>query len=188
MILLIDNYDSFTYNLAHLLGVAGKEVAVVRNDALDPGDIPGIAPEGIVLSPGPGRPEAAGATVDIVRLHGASVPILGICLGHQAIGYAYGAQVLRHGECVHGRASSVRHDGGDIFSSVGNPFEAGRYHSLVVSRSGLPACLSVTAETADGTIMALRHVEHPVRGLQFHPESILTPAGARIIENWLAAI
>jgi anthranilate synthase/aminodeoxychorismate synthase-like glutamine amidotransferase len=187
LILLIDNYDSFTYNLAHLLREAGREVAVVRNDVVDPDRIPDMAPEGIVLSPGPGRPEDAGATVDIVRRYGATIPILGICLGHQAIGVAYGARVVRHDECVHGRSSPVRHDGEDIFASLENPFDAGRYHSLVVSRRGLPGCLLVTAETDDGAVMALRHAAHPVRGLQFHPESILTPAGGRIIGNWLAA-
>ncbi|HLF14926.1 MAG TPA: aminodeoxychorismate/anthranilate synthase component II [Bacteroidota bacterium] len=186
MILLVDNYDSFTYNLAHLFGMAGKEVKVVRNDAIRPGDVGGMTPEGIVLSPGPGRPETAGVIVELVRRYGGSIPILGICLGHQAIGYAYGADIIRHEECVHGRSSPVFHGGEDIFRAIDNPFEAGRYHSLVISRHRLPDCLRVTAETPDGTIMGVRHVSHPVRGLQFHPESILTPAGRLIIENWLA--
>ncbi len=188
MILLVDNYDSFTYNLAHMIGAAGKEVRVARNDAITPDDIPGMSPEGIVLSPGPGRPEQAGVTVGIIRRFGDSIPILGICLGHQAIGAAYGAEIVRNGECVHGRASAVRHDGSDMFSGIASPFDAGRYHSLVVSRESLPASLRVTAETDDGTIMAIRHVSHPVRGLQFHPESILTPAGPHLIANWLRAI
>lgn len=185
MILLIDNYDSFTYNLAHLLVIAGKEVSVLRNDVIDAEGVADLAPEGIVLSPGPGRPESAGTIVEIIRRHGTAIPILGICLGHQAVGYAYGGRVERHAECVHGRSSPVRHSGDDLFRSVDNPFDAGRYHSLVVSRRGLPSCLRVTAETADGTIMALRHEAYPVQGLQFHPESILTPDGPRIIANWL---
>ncbi len=188
MILLVDNYDSFTYNLAHMLEAAGKDVVVVRNDAIDPVDIPTMSPEGIVLSPGPGRPETAGATVEIIRRFGEVIPVLGICLGHQAIGFAYGADVARHDQCVHGRSSPVFHGGDDIFQSVENPFDAGRYHSLVVSPERLPDCLSVTARTADGVIMGVRHRSHPVRGLQFHPESILTPAGTRLIGNWLATL
>ncbi len=188
MILLVDNYDSFTYNLAHILGMAGRQVTVVRNDAIDPADIPGMSPEGIVISPGPGRPETAGMTLEIIRRFGESIPILGICLGHQAIGCAYGAAVTRHDECVHGRSSPVFHGGEDIFQSLDNPMSAGRYHSLVVSRDRFPDCLRVTAETADGVIMGMRHRSHPVRGLQFHPESILTPAGPRIMGNWLATL
>lgn len=187
MILLVDNYDSFTYNLAHMFGVAGKDVVVVRNDAMTLDDVSGLAPEGIVLSPGPGRPETAGVTLGLIQRFGASIPILGICLGHQAIGAAYGAEIVRHEECVHGRSSAVLHDGEDIFCGIDNPFDAGRYHSLVISREKLPDVLRVSAETADGTIMGIRHVTHPVRGLQFHPESILTPAGAAIINNWLGS-
>ncbi len=188
MILLVDNYDSFTHNLAHMIGVAGREVMVVRNDAVTSEDVAASSPGGIVLSPGPGRPEQAGVTLGLIRRFGSSIPILGVCLGHQAIGVAYGAEVVRHVECVHGRASAVRHDGTDIFRGVASPFGAGRYHSLVVSRWNLPEALRVTAETEDGTIMGIRHSSHPVRGVQFHPESILTPAGAAIVNNWLETL
>jgi anthranilate synthase/aminodeoxychorismate synthase-like glutamine amidotransferase len=188
MILLIDNYDSFTHNLAHLLASSGREIAVRRNDALGAGDVAAMAPEGIVISPGPGRPETAGITVEIVRRLGASVPILGVCLGHQAIGYAYGAEVVRQAECAHGIASPVTHDGSAIFRGVSNPFDAGRYHSLAISPPTLPSCLRVTASTADGTIMGIAHEKHPVAGLQFHPESILTPDGALIVRNWITSI
>jgi anthranilate synthase component 2 len=188
MILLIDNYDSFTHNLAHLLALTGLEIAVRRNDSLSTGDAVAMGPDGIVISPGPGRPEAAGITVDLVRSLGATVPILGVCLGHQAIGYAYGAAIVRQGECAHGVASPVSHDGSALFRGVGNPFDAGRYHSLAIAPPTLPACLRVTATTADGTIMGIAHREHPVAGLQFHPESILTPDGALIVRNWIASL
>lgn len=188
MILLVDNYDSFTWNLAHMIAVTGREVLVRRNDEVGPEEVAAIGPEGIVLSPGPGRPETAGSIVEIVRRHGPSVPILGICLGHQAIGVAYGAEVVRGAECVHGRASAVRHGGADLFGGVEDPFPAGRYHSLVIAPEGLPPCLAVTATAADGTIMGVRHATHPVRGLQFHPESVLTPAGPRIVANWLGTL
>lgn len=188
MILLIDNYDSFTHNLAHLLESAGRDVSVVRNDALAPADVGVMGPEGIVISPGPGRPEAAGVIVEVIRGYGASVPILGVCLGHQAIGVAYGASVVRQAECAHGVASPVFHDGSGVFAGIESPFEGGRYHSLAIERPTVPACLRVTAETADGTIMGIVHASHPVAGVQFHPESILTPDGARIIRNWISSL
>lgn len=185
MILLIDNYDSFTYNIAHLITSAGAELTVVRNDAIDPAGAGALHPDGIVISPGPGRPERAGATLGIVKALGASVPILGVCLGHQAIGAAYGARIVRLPEPVHGRASAVRHDRTDLFKGLPLPFEAGRYHSLAVERASMPPCLLVTAEAEDGTVMGLRHASHPARGVQFHPESILTPDGSAIVRNWM---
>jgi anthranilate synthase/aminodeoxychorismate synthase-like glutamine amidotransferase len=188
MILLLDNYDSFTHNLAHILQSTGREVVVTRNDAIGTDEVSAMRPEGIVISPGPGRPEGAGITVELIRRLGASVPILGVCLGHQAIGQAYGATVVRQTECAHGIASPVIHDGCSIFTGVANPFEAGRYHSLVISPQSLPGCLRVTAMTADGTIMAIEHSSHPATGVQFHPESILTPDGALIIRNWIASL
>jgi len=188
MILLIDNYDSFTHNLAHLIESAGREVVVARNDALTAGEAAAKAPEGIVISPGPGRPEHAGVTVELIRRLGPSVPILGVCLGHQAIGHAYGAAIVRQAECAHGVASPVTHDGSALFRGVGNPFDAGRYHSLAIDPPTVPDCLRVTATTADGTIMAVAHAEYRVAGLQFHPESILTPDGAQIVRNWIASL
>jgi anthranilate synthase component 2 len=185
VILVLDNYDSFTYNLVQYLAELGARVTVRRNDELTVADVGRMAPEAVVISPGPGRPEDAGISVELVRALGATTPILGVCLGHQAIGCAYGARVVLAPEALHGKTSEVYHGGDALFEGVPSPFTATRYHSLVVDRSGLPAELEVTAETADGLVMALRHRRHPVFGVQFHPESILTPDGKRILGNFL---
>jgi para-aminobenzoate synthetase component 2 len=184
MILLVDNFDSFVYNLARYLEEIGNETLVVRNDQIDIAGIRALNPEAIVISPGPCAPPKAGISMDVVRELGAEVPILGVCLGHQVIGAAYGGQVVR-GEPVHGRASPIHHDGRGIFQGMPAPFQAGRYHSLVVARAGLPAKLEVAAALADGTIMALRHACHPVVGIQFHPESVLTEHGHALLRNFL---
>ncbi len=185
MILMIDNYDSFTYNLVQYLGQLGEEVTVRRNDEITLGEIEEMAPEAIVLSPGPCSPEQAGITVDVVRQFHRRVPILGVCLGHQAIGHAFGGRVVRAGRIMHGKTSPILNDGRTIFRGLANPFPAGRYHSLIVERGTLPDCLEVSAETEEGEIMGLRHRTLPVEGIQFHPESILTPQGKRIIRNFL---
>jgi anthranilate synthase component II len=187
MILVIDNYDSFTYNLVHLVARV-SEVRVVRNDEISLDDIAGLAPRGILISPGPGRPVDAGITEDAIRTFGASIPILGVCLGHQAIGEVFGGRVDYASELMHGKTSEVTHDGVGVFRGVEQPFIATRYHSLVVSRDDLPGDLTITAETSDGTIMGLRHREWPVEGIQFHPESVLTTEGPRMIANWTESI
>lgn len=187
MILVIDNYDSFTYNLVHLVA-RESDVRVVRNDEVSLDDIADMAPSGILISPGPGRPADAGITEDVIRTFGASIPILGVCLGHQAIGEVFGGRVDYAPELMHGKTSEVSHDGEGVFLGVELPFVATRYHSLVVSRDGLPDELAVTAETADGTIMGLRHRRWPIEGIQFHPESVLTTEGPRMIANWTASI
>ena len=189
MILVLDNYDSFTYNLVHLVGRHTEALEVVRNDDLTVDEVKEMAPDGILISPGPGRPDEAGITEPVIRAMGATTPILGVCLGHQAIGEVYGGTVTHAAELMHGKTSPVRHDGRSVFQGVEQDFEATRYHSLVVDRDGFPEdALEVTAETADGTIMGLRHRTHPIEGIQFHPESVLTSAGPRIIENWLRSI
>ena len=189
MILVLDNYDSFTYNLVHLVGRHTEALEVVRNDDLTVDEVKEMAPDGILISPGPGRPDEAGITEPVIRAMGATTPILGVCLGHQAIGEVYGGTVTHAAELMHGKTSPVRHDGRSVFEGVEQDFEATRYHSLVVDRDGFPEdALEVTAETADGTIMGLRHRTHPIEGIQFHPESVLTSAGPRIIENWLRSI
>jgi anthranilate synthase/aminodeoxychorismate synthase-like glutamine amidotransferase len=187
MLLVIDNYDSFTYNLVQLLGGMTRDIVVRRNDAVTLKDIASMAPEGIVISPGPGRPEDAGITVDLIRRFSSAIPILGVCLGHQAIGVAFGGTVVHAPVLMHGRTSSISHGGTGLFKGVSNPFTATRYHSLVVRREGLPAELEVTAESDDGVIMGLKHRSHPTLGVQFHPESILTEEGAHIMRNWLEA-
>jgi len=186
MILVVDNYDSFTYNLVHLLGAHTAEIRVVRNDQLDVVGIADLAPERILLSPGPGRPESAGCCVELIRTLGPSVPILGVCLGHQAIGAAFGARIVRAPSLLHGKTSPVRHDGSTLFRGLPPGFPAARYHSLVISPESLPSSLEVSATTPDGVIMAVRHRFFPVEGIQFHPESILTPDGAGLIANWLS--
>jgi para-aminobenzoate synthetase component 2 len=187
MILVIDNYDSFTYNLVQLLGELGSEVVVRRNNQLSIGEIATkLRPEGIVISPGPGVPDDAGVTLEVVENFAATVPILGVCLGHQAIGQHFGARVVRAERCVHGKASEVSHDGRTIFNGIANPFNAARYHSLVIAPESLPACLEISAVTADGVIMGIRHRELAVEGVQFHPESILTTTGKRLLENFLS--
>lgn len=185
MILMIDNYDSFTYNLVQYLEQLGARVLVKRNDAIGLDEIEALAPSAIVLSPGPCSPKEAGITVDVIRRFYQKLPIMGVCLGHQAIGYAFGADVIRAGRVMHGKTSPVLNDGRTIFAGLPNPLTAGRYHSLIVERKSLPACLKITAETAEGEIMGLRHESYPVEGIQFHPESILTPQGKRILRNFL---
>jgi anthranilate synthase/aminodeoxychorismate synthase-like glutamine amidotransferase len=185
MILMIDNYDSFTYNLVQYLGQLGEEVAVHRNDAITLDEIASMNPEAIFLSPGPCSPDQAGITMDVVRRFHRSVPLMGVCLGHQAIGQAFGGRVVRAGKIMHGKTSPILNDGRTIFRGLPSPFPAGRYHSLIVERETLPGCLEVSAETDEGEIMGLRHREWPVEGIQFHPESILTPSGKRIIRNFL---
>lgn len=186
MVLVLDNYDSFTFNLVQYLGELGQEVKVVRNDAMSADALVALGPDRIVISPGPGRPEDAGETVALVRKAG-SIPVLGVCLGHQAIGLAFGGTVARGERPVHGKASAVDHNGQGIFAGVGQGFDAGRYHSLVVLEEGLPPALEVTARSRDdGAVMGLRHRERPVFGVQFHPESILTSSGRQILRNFLA--
>ncbi|MBV9099885.1 MAG: aminodeoxychorismate/anthranilate synthase component II [Candidatus Dormibacteraeota bacterium] len=186
-VLLIDNYDSFTYNLAQYLGELGADVDVLRNDARAAHEIAAAAPAAVVMSPGPKRPEDAGVCVDLVRLVGERTPILGVCLGMQAIGVAYGARVVRAPEVVHGKVRPVRHDSEGVLCGLANPFMATRYHSLVVEGASLPAALRATAWSEDGLVMAVRHRSHPVEGVQFHPESIGTPEGHRLLRNFLEA-
>ncbi len=186
MVLVIDNYDSFTWNLVQYLGELNAEVVVVRNDSDTADRLLAMRPERIVISPGPGRPEAAGVAVEIVRAAGPAVPVLGVCLGHQAIGVAFGARVVR-ARPVHGKPSLVEHDGLGVFAGLASPFEAGRYHSLVVAADSLPPDLQVAARARDdGEVMAVRHRSLPVHGVQFHPESILTPVGRQVLRNFLA--
>ncbi len=188
MILMIDNYDSFTYNLVQYLGQLGEEVAVRRNDEVTLDEIAAMNPEAIFLSPGPCSPEQAGISVDVVRRFHRRVPLMGVCLGHQAIGHAFGGRVVRAERIMHGKTSPILNDGRTIFQGLPSPFPAGRYHSLIVERRSLPDCLEVSAETEEGEIMGLRHRTLPVEGIQFHPESILTPSGKRIIRNFLQLI
>lgn len=186
MVLVIDNYDSFVFNLVQYLGELGPEVRVVRNDRTTVEEIVRLAPAALVVSPGPGRPENAGIIVPAIRELAGRIPILGVCLGHQAIGLAFGARVVAAPEIMHGKASEILHDGRTIYAGLPNPFRAGRYHSLLVSDAGLPDCLEVSARTAQGLIMGLRHRRYLVEGVQFHPESILTDGGRRIIANFLS--
>lgn len=186
MILVLDNYDSFTYNLVQYLGELGAEVEVVRNDATSIASIAGSAPERIVISPGPGRPEDAGITMDVIREFGPTIPILGVCLGHQAIGAVFGGSVVRAAAPMHGKTSTIEHDGRGVFTGLTGPFVASRYHSLMVAEAGLPDDLEVSARTReDQTIMGLRHRRWPIHGVQFHPESILTEEGRRLLRNFL---
>ena len=184
MLLLIDNYDSFTWNLAQYLGELGAPPVVRRNDELTLDDIAEMKPERIVISPGPGRPEEAGVSVEVIRRFGPSVPLLGVCLGHQGIGFAFGAEVVRAAQLMHGKVSSVQHDGRGVFKGVSQPFVAGRYHSLVIAEP-LPGELELAARTEDGTIMAVRHRTMPIHGVQFHPESVLTGEGRQLLKNFL---
>lgn len=186
MILLIDNYDSFTYNLYQLLSVLGADVQVVRNDALTVDDVAELDPDGIVISPGPGDPTEAGVSCDLIRRFGGRTPILGVCLGHQCLGAAFGGVVVRAPDLMHGKTSQVYHQGEGVFAGLPNPFEAVRYHSLAVDPPSVPPVLEVTAETADGTIMGLRHREFDIEGVQFHPESVLTRDGPALLRNFLA--
>jgi anthranilate synthase/aminodeoxychorismate synthase-like glutamine amidotransferase len=188
MILMIDNYDSFTYNLVQYLGQLDQAVAVYRNDEITLEDIRNLAPDAIFLSPGPCTPKEAGITVDVIREFHKSIPIMGVCLGHQAIGYAFGANVVRAGRLMHGKTSPIINDGMTIFKGLPNPFIAGRYHSLLIEEASLPSCLMISARTEEGEIMGVRHQEYAVEGIQFHPESILTPQGKRILRNFLELI
>ena len=186
MILVIDNYDSFTYNLVQYLGELGAEIRVRRNDQITIDEITAMQPTQILISPGPGRPEDAGITMDVIRRFGSNTPILGVCLGHQAIGMAYGGVVCRAKAPMHGKTSTVVHDGKGVFSGIGEPFQAGRYHSLIIASDTVPAELEVAARTReDDTIMAVRHRKYQVHGVQFHPESVLTNEGRRILQNFL---
>jgi anthranilate synthase component 2 len=185
MLLMIDNYDSFTYNLVQYFGELGEEVRVIRNDRITLEEIEVLAPERIVISPGPCSPEEAGISVAAIRKFAGKIPILGVCLGHQAIGAAFSGKVIRSAHLMHGKTSPILHDGRELFRGLPNPFEATRYHSLIVERSTLPECLEMTAWVAEGEIMGLRHRALPVWGVQFHPESILTVGGMDILANFL---
>jgi anthranilate synthase/aminodeoxychorismate synthase-like glutamine amidotransferase len=184
VLLLIDNYDSFTFNLAQYLGELGAPPLVKRNDEMSLDEIAALKPDHIVISPGPGRPEDAGITVEVIRRFGPRTPLLGVCLGHQGIGIAFGGQVVRASQLMHGKVSSIQHDGRGVFQGVSQPFTAGRYHSLVVAEP-LPDVLEIAARTDDGTIMGVRHRTFPVHGVQFHPESVLTGEGKQILRNFL---
>ena len=186
MVLVIDNYDSFTYNLVQYLGELGADVKVMRNDVVSVEDVAATRPDRIVISPGPGRPEQAGVTMSVIRQLGQTTPVLGVCLGHQAIGAVFGGSVVRAGVPMHGKTSTIEHDGRGVFNGISGPFPASRYHSLIVSEADLPGDLEVSARTReDGVIMGLRHRTWPVHGVQFHPESILTGEGHRILRNFL---
>ena len=185
MLLMIDNYDSFTYNIVQYLAQLGEEVKVVRNDGIAVADIAALKPERIVISPGPCSPEEAGISVAVIREYAGRIPLLGVCLGHQSIGSAFGGRVVRSVSLMHGKTSPIIHDGKELFAGLPNPFNATRYHSLVVERSSLPDCLEVTAWVENGEIMGMRHKELPVWGVQFHPESILTEGGMELLANFL---
>jgi anthranilate synthase/aminodeoxychorismate synthase-like glutamine amidotransferase len=185
VILMIDNYDSFTYNLVQYLGVLGAEVEVRRNDKVTLDEIETMKPERIVISPGPGTPQSAGITISMIERFHPKVPILGVCLGHQAIGAAFGGRVLHAARIMHGKTSEISHDSKGVFRDLPDPITATRYHSLAVERESLPSCLEVSAEAEDGEIMGLRHRQYPVEGIQFHPESILTKEGMNILRNFL---
>lgn len=187
MILILDNYDSFTYNLVHLVAQHTDDYRVERNDVVTVDQVEAWNPEKILLSPGPGRPEDAGIMVELIRRLGPKIPMLGVCLGHQAIGQVYGGAVVHAPSLMHGKTSDIFHDSERIFADIPQGFTATRYHSLVVRRDDLPSSLTITAETNDGVIMGLRHTEHPVQGIQFHPESILTVEGPKLVRNWLAS-
>lgn len=185
MMLVIDNYDSFTYNLVQYLGEMKVDLAVYRNDQITLDQIRGLQPERILVSPGPCSPRESGLSNDIIRQFGQSIPVLGVCLGHQCIGHTFGAQVVVNYRMMHGKTSPIRHNGRDLFAGMPNPFLATRYHSLVIDRSSIPACLEITAETDEGEIMGVRHRDLPIWGVQFHPESILTESGRMILSNFL---
>jgi len=185
MVFVLDNYDSFTWNLVQYMGELGARVEVRRNDELTPEEVEALAPERIVLSPGPCTPQEAGISIELIRHMAGKVPILGVCLGHQAIGAAFGGQVVRAAKLMHGKTSEVDHDGRSIFAGLATPMTCTRYHSLIVQEKGLPEELEVSARTADGTIMGLRHRRFPIEGVQFHPESVLTHDGKRLIQNFL---
>jgi para-aminobenzoate synthetase component 2 len=185
MILIIDNYDSFTYNLVQYFGQLGCDIVTKRNDELTVEQVCAMKPQRICISPGPGRPEDAGISTDIVRELGRTIPVLGVCLGHQCIAAAFGAEIVRAERLMHGKTSPISHNSTGLFADLPNPFAATRYHSLLVRRETLPPSLQITAETAEGEVMGLRHHEFPIHGVQFHPESILTGSGLKLIENFL---
>ena len=185
MILMIDNYDSFTYNLVQYFGELGADLKVYRNDALTVDDIRRMGPQKIVISPGPSNPDHAGISLDVIQHFKGQVPIFGVCLGHQCLGQAFGGKIVRAGKLMHGKTSQIRHNGKDIFKDVANPFEATRYHSLVIERKSIPACFEITAESEDNEIMGVSHRELPLWGVQFHPESILTTEGKKLLDNFL---
>ncbi|HSC87562.1 MAG TPA: aminodeoxychorismate/anthranilate synthase component II [Polyangiaceae bacterium] len=187
-VLVIDNYDSFTYNLVQYLGSLGAETEVVLNDQLSADEVLERAPRGILLSPGPGTPDDAGVTLETITRAGGKIPIFGVCLGHQSIGQAFGANVVRAPRLMHGKTSPIQHEGVGVFADLPNPFTATRYHSLVIDPPSLPDCLEVTARTAEGEIMGVRHKSAAIEGVQFHPESILTEGGLRLIDNWLRSL
>ncbi|RKY77905.1 anthranilate/aminodeoxychorismate synthase component II [candidate division KSB1 bacterium] len=185
MICVIDNYDSFTYNLVQYLGELGAELRVFRNNEISTEEIARLQPQGLVISPGPGRPKQAGITLEAIKEFAKCFPILGVCLGHQAIAEAFGGKIVQAPSLVHGKTSLIRHNGNGIFQNVANPFVATRYHSLLVEKASLPSCLKISAETDDGLIMGLTHRQLPIYGVQFHPESILTTEGKKILRNFL---
>jgi anthranilate synthase component 2 len=185
MVFVLDNYDSFTYNLVQYMGEQGAEMVIRRNDELSVDEVEALGPARILLSPGPCTPQEAGISIDLVRRFAGRVPILGVCLGHQAIGAAFGGDVVRAEKLMHGKTSEVEHDGKTVFAGIASPMTCTRYHSLIVSEKNLPQDLEVSARTADGTIMGLRHRKYPVEGVQFHPESVLTGDGKRLIQNFL---
>jgi len=188
MLLMIDNYDSFTYNLVQYLGELGEEVRVFRNDRITLEEIEKQTPSGIVISPGPGTPNEAGISLSLIRHFAGRLPLLGVCLGHQAIGAAFGGEVIRADRLMHGKTSLIRHDGKTLFKNLPNPFEATRYHSLIIRRETLPGCFEISADTKEGEIMGIRHRTYPIEGVQFHPESILTRAGKDLLKNFLAGV
>jgi anthranilate synthase/aminodeoxychorismate synthase-like glutamine amidotransferase len=185
MLLVIDNYDSFTYNLVQYFGELGADPQVYRNDQVTPDQVEAMAPERICISPGPCTPNEAGVSNEIISRFGPRIPLLGVCLGHQCIGHVYGAEIVRAGRLMHGKTSPIEHDGQGVFKGLSNPFVATRYHSLIIAEGTVPGCLEVTARTAEGEIMGVRHREFPVHGVQFHPESILTTEGKSLLRNFL---
>jgi len=185
MLLVIDNYDSFTYNLVQYLGEMGQEVRVVRNDEIPAAEIAALAPSHIVISPGPCTPNEAGISLEVIKTYAGKIPILGVCLGHQAIGQAFGGKVVRAARVMHGKTSPISHDGKGLFTGLPNPFQATRYHSLLIERASVPDSLDVTAQTAENEIMAVRHKTLPVEGVQFHPESFLTTSGKDLLRNFI---
>jgi anthranilate synthase component II len=187
-VLVIDNYDSFTFNLVQYLGELGAQVSVYKNDGIDVAGVRSQEPDGVLISPGPCTPDDAGVSLETVRVLGPEIPVFGVCLGHQAIGQAFGGRVVRADRLMHGRTSPILHDGRDLFAGLPSPFEATRYHSLIVERATLPACLEISAWTAEGEIMGLRHRTMRVEGVQFHPESVLTLEGKRLVSNWVSRI
>lgn len=185
MILMIDNYDSFTYNLVQYMGELGADIRVERNDRISIDEIESLAPKKIVISPGPCTPAKAGISVEVIKYFSGKVPVLGVCLGHQSVGAAFGGEIIKAGKLMHGKTSEVRHDGKTLFKDLPNPFTATRYHSLVLNRKTLPDCFEITAESDDNEIMGIRHKELSVEGVQFHPESILTPDGKDLLKNFI---